>query len=438
MSIVRSAVRWQLLILTLGAALVLPAAAHATPTWLTAINISDPGQDGFEPQVVVAPDGTVTAVWTRSDGTNFRIQSANRTPNGPWSAAQTVSPAGMSASGPALAVDSSGDVVAAWSQNDGTNLRINAAFQSPGPGQSFGAPTVVSDPGHDASNVSVSMDNSGNALTAWERSDGTNLRVQTATRSPGSSGSFGAITTLSDPGFDGFNARAAAGPSVDANGVIVWTRSDGTNLRVQAARRRDVPGFPRPKGASPLRAALVPAFNQCTTANTVHGAPLAFPSCNPPTQSSSIATVGTPDANASQANFSGNVKFVTLSSDVSVSVSLTDIRNNPSLTDYTGPLQLRTSVQITDQSNAQEAPSPGTVQSFNYTAPVTCTSTVSTTIGSNCTLSTTVNALVPGTVVSGRRAIWELGQIQIWDPGPDGTFGDADDAQFLRQGIFVP
>ena len=40
--------------------------------------------------------------------------------------------------------------------------------------------------------------------------------------------------------------------------------------------------FPRPKGASPLRASLVPAFNQCTSGNRTHGASLSFPSCASP------------------------------------------------------------------------------------------------------------------------------------------------------------
>ena len=64
------------------------------------------------------------------------------------------------------------------------------------------------------------------------------------------------------------------------------------------------PGYPRPKGATPMRASLVPAYNQCTSPNRVHGPP-DFPgnasnpdgSCNPPAQTSGQITVGSPDAN---------------------------------------------------------------------------------------------------------------------------------------------
>ena len=53
---------------------------------------------------------------------------------------------------------------------------------------------------------------------------------------------------------------------------------------------------PRPKGASPVRLSLVPTYDQCSAPNRTHGPPLAFPSCNPPAQTSGQATVGTPDA----------------------------------------------------------------------------------------------------------------------------------------------
>src|SRR6187397_26540 len=69
---------------------------------------------------------------------------------------------------------------------------------------------------------------------------------------------------------------------------------------------------PRPKGASPLYASLVPAYNACGTPNRTHGPPLAFPSCNPPVQTSTAVTVGSPDANGAPANAEGFVKLEVL------------------------------------------------------------------------------------------------------------------------------
>ena len=63
---------------------------------------------------------------------------------------------------------------------------------------------------------------------------------------------------------------------------------------------------------------------------------------------------------------------------------------------------------------------------------------VDTTIGSDCPLSTSANALVPGAITAGLRAIWQLGQAQVYDGGPDGNPVSADNTLFLDQGVFVP
>ena len=41
-------------------------------------------------------------------------------------------------------------------------------------------------------------------------------------------------------------------------------------------------GYPRPKGATPLRVSLVPAFAACTSANMIHGPALEHPRLQPP------------------------------------------------------------------------------------------------------------------------------------------------------------
>jgi len=49
-----------------------------------------------------------------------------------------------------------------------------------------------------------------------------------------------------------------------------------------------------PVGASPFRVPLVPSFAPCetTAADSTHGAPLSFPSCNPPVLTSSTVKIG--------------------------------------------------------------------------------------------------------------------------------------------------
>ena len=70
--------------------------------------------------------------------------------------------------------------------------------------------------------------------------------------------------------------------------------------------------YPRPKGATPLRASLVVAFEECTTPNRTHGPPFGFSTCNPPQQTSDFLTVGTPDANGAAPESKGVARYDTL------------------------------------------------------------------------------------------------------------------------------
>ena len=85
-------------------------------------------------------------------------------------------------------------------------------------------------------------------------------------------------------------------------------------------------------------------------------------------------------------------------------------------------LALTVSTRITDRSNVPPGPNgvPGTGNT-HFPIPLDCTATASTSTGSTCNVSTTADALMPGAVTEGRRAIWELGRVQVRDAGPNGT-----------------
>ncbi len=217
---------------------------------------------------------------------------------------------------------------------------------------------------------------------------------------------------------------------------------------------------PRPKGATPLRVSLVPAYNACTAPNRTHGPPLAFPSCNPPVQSSTAITIGSPDANGAAANSEGNVKlsvFVGVpgppdDSDVLITASITDVRCKAGTTacgsanaadgaDYTGEVQGNATIRITDHFNAVVAgggTDPGTVVDIPFPVAASCAATGSTAIGGTCTATTSANATVPGAVKDAKRAIVEVGQITITDGGSDGVNGTLPNTLFEVQGIFIP
>jgi hypothetical protein len=106
--------------------------------------------------------------------------------------------------------------------------------------------------------------------------------------------------------------------------------------------------------------------------------------------------------------------------------------------DYTGQVQLDSGVRITDKTNGTYGQSPATVQDIDFPVTFGCTASASTGVGSTCSTTTTFNAVVPGAIVSGKRAIWQLGQVQVNDGGADGSVSTNPNSVFERQGIFIP
>ena len=210
-------------------------------------------------------------------------------------------------------------------------------------------------------------------------------------------------------------------------------------------RRRYV----RPRGATPFRAPLVPAFAQCTNPNTTHGAPLAFGSCRPPAQRSNFLTFGTPDANGRGANAVGTVVFRVTpgnestpanEADVDLFISLADVRRTGTLADYTGEVRQTTVVRLTDRRNGPSGTGSddATMVDTPISADVACSGTSDPDVGGTCALTTSMSALVPGLVREGDRAIWELGPVEVYDGGADGEGATADNTLLARQGVFAP
>ena len=211
--------------------------------------------------------------------------------------------------------------------------------------------------------------------------------------------------------------------------------------------------YVRPKGATPMRVSLVPAYQTCAVPNRLHGPPLASASCNPPAQASQNLTVGAPDANGPPANSVASARYGVLvgspstpgdQADVTVDVDATDIRASGTLADYTGELQAQVSLRITDRNNSALPPifpddQPGSLQDMALAVTVPCTATPDTTIGSHCAVSTTADAVVPGIVVEGDRAVWAFDRVRLLDGGVDGDAETApDNTLFATQGVFVP
>jgi Tol biopolymer transport system component len=232
--------------------------------------------------------------------------------------------------------------------------------------------------------------------------------------------------------------------TVDAGGgperLVTWNGlpSDWQPLPV------NIPSsYARPKGASPSYISLVPAYLACTAANRAHGAPLAYGSCAAPVRTSSKLTVGSPDANGKIANSLGFFQLITQpgtpggpdDADVAVGTQVKSVYKAADLTDYTGELEARATIRLTDK----QAGISSTAMEFPLSFAIPCTATADANTGSTCTLISSADALHPGLVPEGQRSIWALDQARIYDGGADGDAATTGDNQlFEAQGVFVP
>jgi hypothetical protein len=238
----------------------------------------------------------------------------------------------------------------------------------------------------------------------------------------------------------------AAGAALLAVALVVAGSANATHVR--------------PRGASPVYVSLVPAFQACAAPNRTHAPPLAFPSCNPPVQTSPNLTIGSPDANGAAANATAFAKLKVVGvpggvddSDVLITSVGTDVRcksgvvtcgsaNAADGPDYTGEVQGTAQIKITDHNNAPTAAGPftdaATMTEVPFPVTGTCVATADTSIGGTCSTTTSADAVVPGSVPEGKRGVVELQQLQVLDGGPDGQVATAPNSLYAVQGIFIP
>jgi hypothetical protein len=209
------------------AALAAPAAASAA--WTTPDDLSDAGADASQQEVAIDAAGDSVATWIRYNGADWVVQARTRSAAGVLGFDPQLSDSGQDAFNPKVAVDPAGDATIVWSRYDGSNWRIQARTLS-----QFGvvgvAPIAVSDTGVSGSEPQVGVDAAGNAVITWIANDGVTDRIQTRTLTP--AGALGPVLEVSTPGRNTWEPRLAVAPTGDT--VLTWIEFDGTNERIYA------------------------------------------------------------------------------------------------------------------------------------------------------------------------------------------------------------
>src|SRR5205085_5467911 len=160
--------------------------------------------------------------------------------------------------------------------------------------------------------------------------------------------------------------------------------------------------------------------------------PLSVGSTTPPA-TLAVAHVGTLGTGSAQlAVTAGDVNTAADEANVSFTASATDVRaTSPTGPDYnpnpSGPdMTLVTKFRITDLSNGGAASDQGTATDLDFAIPVDCATTVGAE-RSNCSASTTADAVTPGMIKEGRSTVMQAFRVRLNDSAPDNVRGNVDD-----------
>jgi hypothetical protein len=202
--------------------------------WGTATLIeTDDAGDASGPKIAIDANGNALAVWDQGDGTRQSIWVNRYTAGSGWGSATLLETDDAGTAGdPQIAFDANGNALAVWFQSDGTRANIWASRYTAGSGWG-GATLIETDNAGAALIPQLAIDSNGNALAAWAQQDGTRYNIW-ANRYTAGAG-WGTATLLETD-----NTGAAFVPqiAIDSNGnaIAVWNQSDGTRDNVWASR----------------------------------------------------------------------------------------------------------------------------------------------------------------------------------------------------------
>lgn len=154
--------------------------------WSTPADLTSAGEQAHDPQIIATSSGIVAGAWTKWEGGpysahNFRVQIAIRAAGTTmWSAPFNLTVEGIPSQRVQLAASAEGTIAAIWLRSDGQHRRVQVATLRMG-GTAWSTPIDLSAPGGNAADPQIAAAPDGTLLATWTRNDGTNDRVQVST-----------------------------------------------------------------------------------------------------------------------------------------------------------------------------------------------------------------------------------------------------------------
>ena len=219
-------------------ALCLLALAGSSPAaaaeWSTGTALTDQlgSEDSEFPVVAVAPDGAALAVWRDREDNSVRY--ASRPAGGSFSGRVPLEAPGAStaAGKPAVALNSAGAAVVAWTRNVSGEEVVEASYRPAG--GSFSAPVTVSPAGQLGTAPDVAISAAGKAVVVWSVAADSVSEHFAEASVHGTSGGFSAAEILNGHSDSGYllPLQARVAMDGDGNAIVVFpsTRPGGPGI----------------------------------------------------------------------------------------------------------------------------------------------------------------------------------------------------------------
>ena len=211
--------------------------------WSAPSMISNGLQTGSEPQVAMNSAGQAIAAWRQEDGAGGFDIWVNRFDGAVWGVAETIDNTSMGAQTPQVAIDGNGNALVVWVQEaEGAfGLRgYNDIYASRFDGVAWSTPEVLDTINETANLPQVAFDSTGNAVVVWSQYSGSGGTDNIyANRFDAATASWqGASLIESDDTGRATNPQIAFDGS--GNALSVWQQSEsndfGSRTHIQANR----------------------------------------------------------------------------------------------------------------------------------------------------------------------------------------------------------
>ena len=187
---------------------------------------NDDTGSAYQPQIAFDILGNAFAIWRQSDGIRSNILVNRFTPSRGWHGAETIEENSGTAVSPQVSIDSKGNAIAVWHQLDGARESIWANRFTPT--DDWGNAEEIEDDSEEVNSPQISMDSAGNAIAVWKQDDGTRANIRANRFTPRNG--WGSAEEIEDD--TGGTREPQVSMDRAGNAIAVWSQSDGTRANI--------------------------------------------------------------------------------------------------------------------------------------------------------------------------------------------------------------